>query len=125
MNRLPDQPARARRILIVEDEFLLAFHLEDLLAALGHHVIGTASRIAEAVAFAQDRDFDFAILDINLAGGQSFPVADILRQRNIPFVFASGYGSAGLLGEYRQVSILRKPYELEDIKRAIAAAVSP
>jgi len=99
-------------------------HLESLLIDMGHQVIETASRIAEAVEFAQGAEIDFAVLDINLAGMQSFPVAEILRQRNIPFVFASGYGSGGLVEGYRQETILRKPYELNDLKQAMAAAIS-
>jgi CheY-like chemotaxis protein len=112
----------ARRILIVEDEFLLALHLEDLLTDLGHQVIGVATRLAEALEFSRDAEIDFAVLDINLAGAQSFPVADVLRQRNIPFVFASGYGSDGLVDGYLRETVLRKPYESQELAQAVASA---
>lgn len=111
-----------KRILIVEDEFLIAMHLEDLLTEMGHQIVGPASRISEAMEFARDSEIDFAVLDINIAGTKSFPVADILRERGIPFVFASGYGSAGLEDGYRHEATLQKPYELHQIRRAVERA---
>lgn len=118
-------PQTARRILIVEDEFLVALHLEDLLTEMGHRVIAIAARITEALQLAHEAEIDFAVLDINLAGARSFPVADILRQRSIPFVFASGYGTEGLVDGYRHETVLRKPVELPSLKQAIAAADLP
>lgn len=116
---------KARRILIVEDEFLVAMSLEDLLTEMGHQVVGLASRLSEAMEFARESDFDFAVLDINIAGTQSFPVADILRERGIPFVFASGYGSAGLVDGYRNEAMLRKPYGHREIERSLEQAIQP
>ena len=110
----------AKRVLIVEDEVLLAMHLEDLLTELGHEVVGQATRIDEAMKLARESDIDFAILDINVAGTKSFPVAEILRQRGIPFAFATGYGAEGLMDGYRDDPALRKPYAQEDLERAIA-----
>lgn len=115
----------ARRILIVEDEYLVALYLEELLTEMGHQVIGIASRITEALEISRDAEIDFAVLDINLAGTQSFAVADVLRQRDIPFVFASGYGNDGLVDGYRHETVLRKPYEPQHLKEAIAAVVPP
>ena len=109
----------AKRVLIVEDEYLVAMELEALLTEMGYAVIGTAPRIGEAMELARHAEVDFAVLDINLGGPKSFPVADILRERNIPFLFASGYGSAGLIDGYRQEVILRKPYQPQDLNRAI------
>lgn len=110
----------ARRVLIVEDEALLAMHLEDLLTELGHEIVGQATRIDEAMELAREIDIDFAVLDINVAGTKSFPVADILRQRGIPFAFATGYGAEGLMDGYRDYPALRKPYVQEDLERTIA-----
>ena len=115
----------ARQVLIVEDDFLVALELEALLTQLGYQVIGPAPRMNEAIELAKDAEIDFAVLDINVAGIKSFPVADILRGRNIPFVFASGYGSDGLEDGYRQETILRKPYELQDLEQAIAEVIIP
>lgn len=76
--------------------------LEDLLTKMGYQVVGPASHITDAIELAREGEIDFAVLDINLAGAQSFPVADILRQRNIPFVFSTGYGAEGLVDSYRR-----------------------
>lgn len=110
---------RTKRILIVENECLVALHLEDVLTGMGHQVVGSCTRIEAAIAVARERNIDFAILDVNVAGRPSFPVADILRQRGIPFVFASGYGLEGLVDGYRNETALRKPYDLEELRQAI------
>lgn len=115
----------AKRILVVEDEYLVALDLEELLIGMGHQVIGPASRIDEALDLARCSDIDFALLDVNLAGIPSFPVADVLRERGIPFVFSTGYGSDGLVDGYRHETALRKPYEAEKIADAIARAAPP
>lgn len=113
---------KAKRILIVEDEILIAMHLEDLLTEMGHEVVGPASRIDEATNLAREGDIDFAVLDVNVAGSQSFPVADILREREIPFVFATGYGAEGFLNGYPGHPTLRKPYAPHELEEAIARA---
>ncbi len=110
----------SKRVLIVEDEVLLAMHLEDLLTELGHEVVCQATRIDMAMELARDSDIDFAVLDINVAGAKSFPVADILCARGIPFAFATGYGAEGLMDGYRDVPALRKPYAQEDLEQTIA-----
>jgi CheY-like chemotaxis protein len=108
-----------KRVLIVEDEILVAMHLEDLLMAMGHSVVGPATRLSEAMTFARDDDFEFAILDMNLAGTPSQPVADILRQRGIPFVFATGYGQEGIAAGNGEEPMLRKPYASKDLEHAV------
>ncbi|MDR9812137.1 response regulator [Rhizobium hidalgonense] len=113
----------ALRILVVEDEILVAMMLEDLLIEMGHEVVGPAFRIHDALEFARQADLHFAILDVNLAGSQSFPVADILRERHIPFVFATGYGAEGFRDGYRDDVTLHKPYDFGDLERAIAAVL--
>lgn len=115
----------AKRILIVEDEVLVAMHLEDLLAEMGHQVVGPATRIKQAMELARKSEIDMAVLDVNVAGRTSFPVADILRQRGIPFVFATGYGAEGFVEGYRDEPTLRKPYEPQELMRAIAAMFPP
>lgn len=110
----------AKRVLIVEDEVLIAMNLEDMLNELGHEVVGQTTRIDKAMELARESDIDFAVLDINLAGKKSFPVADILRQRGIPFAFATGNGPEGLMDGYRDLPVLQKPYAQEDLKRTIA-----
>ena len=113
---------KGKRVLVVEDEFLIALHLEDVLTAMGHQVVGSASRLNEALDLARTGDIDFAVLDVNLAGTQSFPVAEVLRERGIPFVFATGYGVEGLVDGYRDQPTLQKPYERYELEQAIKSA---
>lgn len=107
------------QILVVEDEPLVAMHLEDVLSEMGLHVVGPAARIDEAIELARNSDIDCAVLDINLGGSKSFPVADILRERGIPFIFATGYGAEGFVDRYRNETALHKPYDARELKRAI------
>lgn len=121
---MSDGTGKGRRVLIVEDELLLALTLEDVLAGLGHRVTGVATRLDQALRLARDGDIDFAILDINLAGTLSFPVADILRERGIPFIFASGYGIHGLIEGYRDEPVLAKPFRLGELVKVMAGALA-
>jgi len=108
------------RVLIVEDEMTIAFMVEDMLTDLGHEVVEVAMRLPEALAAARRIEVDFAILDVNLDGLRSFPVADILAERGIPFAFATGYGSAGLDEGYRGRPILAKPFMHDDLRMLVA-----
>ena len=112
------------RILVAEDEMLVAMLIEDMLGDLGHDVVGPAMRLETALAAAESEDLDFAILDINLAGKQSFPVADRLVRRGIPFMFASGYGAAGLVDPYRQAPVLQKPFDVARIAAVIEGTLA-
>ena len=109
-----------RRALVVEDEIMLAMYVEDLLSDLGYEVAGIATGLSQALPLAREADFDFAVLDINLGGELSFPVADVLRERGIPFLFASGYGSKALSDEYRDAVRVQKPFVSRDLARAVA-----
>ena len=111
--------SKSRRILIVEDEMLIALNLEDMLVQLGHTVVAMAARIPEAFKLAAESDIDLAILDLNLFGMSSFPVADVLRGRGIPFMFATGYGTNGLTESYRNEIVLEKPYGVRELQSAI------
>jgi CheY-like chemotaxis protein len=116
---MPNGETKARRVLIVEDEILLAMNLEDMLAELGHNVVAMATRMPEAMTLAANSDIDLAILDLNLLGALSFPVAEILRARGVPFLFATGYGSQGLTEEYRAELVLAKPYGIGELESAL------
>jgi len=113
---------RRLRILIVEDEMLVAMNIEDMLLDLGHEVAGIASRLEPALALAREGEFDLALLDVNLAGQPSFPIAAILRERSLPFLFATGYGVEGIVEEYRSRPVLQKPFRMLDLDQAIQAA---
>ena len=112
---------RRRRVLVVEDEMLVAMLIEDMLDELGYEVVGPALRVQEALALARSELFDLAILDVNLDGVPSFAVADILRERNIPFVFATGYGPEGVATDHRGAGVVKKPFQLQDLSRALEA----
>jgi len=97
------------RVLIVEDEIIVALFLEDILAELGYEVAGVASRLDDAIA--RDPDYDAAVLDVHLNGRNVFDFADALAGRGVPFVFATGYGERFAFPEpFRDASMLLKPY---------------
>jgi CheY-like chemotaxis protein len=114
--------SRASCVLVVEDEMLVAMMLEGMLKDIGYHVI-KAARVAKATGLAASEAIDVAILDVNLAGQTSYPVADELRRRGIPFVFASGYSPGSLRADYRDSPILRKPYTIEEVQRLLTDAL--
>ncbi|HEX8642574.1 MAG TPA: response regulator [Allosphingosinicella sp.] len=113
---------RRLRILVVEDEMLVAMNIEDMLLALGHEVAGLASRLGPALDLAREGEFDLAMLDVNLAGETSFAVADVLRARGIPFLFATGYGVDGIADNYQGAPVLQKPFRSRDLAGALAEA---
>lgn len=112
-----------KRVLIVEDEMLVALLIEDFILQIGCEIAGMAMRLEPALDLARTIEFDVAILDINLAGKPSFPVAEMLRERGIPFVFASGYGVAGLEGSGISAPVLQKPFDVGDVRRLLAGVV--
>lgn len=113
---------RRRRVLVVEDEMLVAMLVEDLLGELGFEVAAICTHLDEALRLAASEMVDFVVLDVNLDGKRSFPVADILRARGIPFVFATGYGAKALEAEYANVPTLAKPFMIGDLERVLKQA---
>jgi DNA-binding response OmpR family regulator len=109
------------RVLIVEDEAMIAFFIEDCLAALGHEIAGCASRVDAALRLAEAESYDLALLDINLASEEVYPVASAVKARRIPLLFLSGYGSRGLRGEWEGSPMLSKPFSLEALARVTEA----
>ncbi len=118
-----DRPLDGVRVLVVEDEALVAMLLEDMLGDLGADVVATAGTVKEAVGHAQGGGLDVAILDVNLGADSSAPVAEALATAGTPFVFATGYGEAGLPAAFRGRPALQKPYGINDVARLLAAAV--
>ena len=100
---------KGKSILLVEDEFLLAVQLEELLQSRGGSVRGPYRTLDDALNAAQREDFDFAILDINLSGTMVYPLADHLLARGVPFLFLTGYSQANLPEQFRGVARLNKP----------------
>ena len=111
-----------RRILLVEDEFIVAAMAEDMLAELGATVIGPANTIAAALRLVEMSTIDAAVLDVNMDGNRIDPVAEALSARSIPIVFATGYGD-GALGRAREAPVLDKPYTQEQLADALARAL--
>ena len=98
-----------KSILLVEDEFLLAIQLDEILQSLGGTVRGPFGKLDDAREAARRGDFNLAILDINLSGTMVYPLADDLRDRGVPFVFLSGYSGSNLPERFRAVTRLNKP----------------
>lgn len=111
--------ADANRVFIVEDEFMLVMLLEDLLPTLGYAVAGSAGSVEQALTDLEASEIDLAVVDVNLAGTESFPVADALRERGIPFLFTTGYGQQGMPARFADTPVLAKPYRRHDIQAAL------
>lgn len=109
-------------VLVVEDEMLVAMMLEGMLKDLGYRVI-KAARVGRAAGLAATEAINVAILDVNLAGETSYPVAAELRRRGIPFVFASGYDPGSLRADFRDTPMLRKPYIAYDVQLLLTGAL--
>lgn len=108
------------RVLVVEDEFFIADELERALRSAGAQVIGPTPTCAEALALLGRGAVDLAVLDITLADASVYPLADALRARGIPFVFATGFGVTAVREEYRDVPRWEKPYDEAALTRALA-----
>jgi CheY-like chemotaxis protein len=116
-----DKLLSGRRILVVEDDMLIRLTLEGMLAELGCESVSAAGTVDQALGLIVVHEFDAATLDLNLEGVNSYPVADALAERGVPFVFATGYGAQFLRDGYRQRAILKKPFGYDDL----AAVLTP
>ena len=110
------------KVLVVEDEALVCMMIEEFLSELGCEVVATAAHVDDAVDKASKLDFDVAMLDVNLAGKLSYPVALAARARQIPFFFATSYGLTGLPKGLNGVAVLAKPFGLEQLSAALHLA---
>jgi CheY-like chemotaxis protein len=113
----------ASRVLIVEDDFLVSLLLEDMLVDLGHQVVGPAADVANALELAEREQIDIAVLDVNLRGSDTYPIAAALAARAIPFVFATGYGRSSLREPYCDAPLLKKPFQQSDLERLLDEAL--
>ncbi len=113
-----------RRMLVVEDEMLVLMNIEMALEDLGCSMISAAASVAEALALLANQNFDAAMIDVNLAGEKSYPVADKLTQRGIPFAFSTGYGDHGDRTDLASRPVLRKPYLTADLVAVIGQLIA-
>jgi two-component sensor histidine kinase/DNA-binding response OmpR family regulator len=110
-------PTAGRRVLLVEDEALVAMMIQESLTECGHSVVGPISRASDALQAAKESDYDAAILDINLGDGMAYPVADIVSARGVPFVFVTGYEADTIDERFSDIPILQKPIERQMLER--------
>jgi CheY-like chemotaxis protein len=112
--------ARGRRILVVEDEYLIAVDLSEALEELGAEVVGPVANVTAALAEIEKVDaLDGATLDVTLGQEKSFEVAAALRTRGVPFVFLTGYSDRGVPDQYRDVPTCEKPFDVQTLLKAI------
>jgi len=116
--------SQTRRILIVEDEPLIAMMLEDFVDSLGHEVVGNCETVEEALGAVDRGGFDVAILDVNLKGENVWPVASALRERSVPFVVASGGYVEPPPAEFAAVPMIDKPYTIDRVGPALESALA-
>jgi CheY-like chemotaxis protein len=117
-------PLEGKTILVVEDESLVAMLLETILEDMGCATLGPISTVDEALTVVGDgRAFDGALLDVNVAGKEVFPVAAALKERGVPFVFSTGYGEGGLPPEWRGQATIQKPFTEEAVQQALITAL--
>jgi CheY-like chemotaxis protein len=121
----PYNPLFGRRILVVEDEIFVVWMLEEILSGLGYKIVGPAARVNEALALIEAESIDAALLDLNLNGEKSYPVADALIARGVPFFFSTGYNKDSLLNDYRGFPILQKPYDQTKLAGMFAKLLTP
>ncbi len=116
-------PLNGLKVLIVEDETLVAMLIEEYLLEIGCEVAFSASRVAKALKGLQTRPIDAAVLDVNVAGESINELAEDLHRRGIPFVFASGYGQKGVDARWSGHPVLQKPFTGADLRTALLASL--
>ena len=110
-----DKLLSGRRILVVEDEMLVLIMIEDMLADLGCKSVTPAATVDKAVALISAQVFDVALLDVNLHGSDSHPVAEGLSARGVPFVYSTGNAGKSLRDGYSDRPVLKKPFKYEEL----------
>ena len=111
------------KVLVVEDEFLVATLIEEMLQSAGCVVSGPIPRVAEALTAVDRETYDAAVLDVNLGSERIDPVADVLSGRNIPFMFVTGYNTGALPGDHAQRPRLCKPFKMAELLDALRTLV--
>ena len=118
------KPLAGLHILVVEDEMLVLMEIQDMLADHGCEIVVAAATIEQAIALIAAQHFDAALLDLNLNGVRSYPVADALAARGVPFAFATGYGGSGLRDGDRERPLLVKPFGSASLETMLVGLLS-
>ena len=118
-------PLNGAKVLVLEDETLVSMMVEDMLLDLGCEVVGPFAKLDQALAFMDSGDgqIDAALLDVNLGGVRSFPMAEALAGKGVPFVFTTGYDESGLPDIWRGRPTLRKPFMMGEMAEALKKAL--
>lgn len=120
-SRAPDPALAGRRVLVVEDTLLVSIEVQAALTRLGCLIAGAPARLPDALSALDDGPIDAVLLDLNINGEPSYPVAEALMQRGIPFVFMTGYQAESLEPEFQAFPCLTKPFGTDDLRRALAS----
>jgi CheY-like chemotaxis protein len=120
-----DEPLSGAKVLVLEDETLVSMMVEDMLLDLGCEVVGPFAKLDQALAFVASAhgQIDAALLDVNLGGVRSFPMAEALADKGVPFVFTTGYDESGLPDIWRGRPTLRKPFMMGEMADALRKAL--
>ena len=120
----PHEPLRGRRIMVVEDEMLIAMLIEETLVEQGCTVVGPFNTVADALDAARSAEVAVAVLDVNLHGQRVYPVAEALEARGIPFVLLSGYGTDAIPAEHPDWVACAKPFMPNDLIHALSSRLA-
>lgn len=118
-----EQRLDGKRVLVVEDEMLVALLIEDMLADLGCIILGPFNTVAKALQAAATGGIDLALLDVNIGGEKVYPVADALAERRIPFLFLSGYGETAIPPGHPDWRVCSKPFRSRELTEKLSAAL--
>jgi CheY-like chemotaxis protein len=118
-----DKLLAGRRILVIEDEMLILMMIEDMLADLGCESVAVASKIEPAISLIEGQAFDTAMLDLNLNGIESYPIADALTVRDVPYFFSTGNSLTNVRDGYREQDVLKKPFTFEQLSNMLSRSL--
>jgi len=121
---LSKQELSNRKVLVVEDEMMIAMLIEDMLDEFGCKLVGPATNVPRALELIGKESIDVAVLDLNLDGKDTYAIADALQRKSVPFIFATGYASTGRRQEYGNRPVLQKPFQARDLSTALTEALN-
>ena len=116
------EPLAGLNVMVVEDEAIISFLIEDMLLTLGCASVIHAAAVKQALSVLAEQTPDAAVLDVNLAGEPAYAIAEKLEKEGVPFVFATGYGQTGLPPRWRERPVIQKPFTMESLESALRTA---